>query len=60
MAEEQKKSRGRKASVETIEARKYVNEGHLENLLKASEVNLSEAGTTRLLKAVKFGLGIVG
>jgi len=50
-------ARGRKADKGTYEARDYVLKGCLDRLL-ADEKNLSNEGCHRLIKAVKFGLGI--
>lgn len=50
-------ARGRKADVGTYEARGYVLDGCLDRLL-ADEKDLSNEGCARLIKAVKFGLGI--
>jgi len=51
------KKRGRKAGVGTTEAKKYVNEGLLDTLLEEVK-DLSNEGRIRIIKAVKFGLGI--
>ena len=51
------KQRGRKAGAGTLEARDYVNTGGLDRLL-ADERDLTNAGASRIVKAVKFGLGI--
>jgi len=51
------KQKGRKAEAGTYEAREYVQKGFLDRLL-ADETNLTDAGAFRIIKAVKFGLGI--
>lgn len=50
-------SRGRKAEVGTYEARKYVLYGCLDRLF-SDEKDLSNEACARIIKAVKFGLGI--
>jgi hypothetical protein len=49
--------RGRKADVGTYEARIWINKGYLENVLSDMS-DLSQEGRVRIIKAVKFGLGI--
>ena len=51
------KQRGRKAGAGTHEARKYVQEGGLDVLL-AEVKDLSPEAVARIIKAVRFGLGI--
>lgn len=50
-------TRGRKAEAGTYEARKYVLDGCLDRLF-ADEKDLSNEVVARIIKAVKFGLGI--
>ena len=53
------KKRGRKALAGTYEARDYVNEGHLnEALTDINAQELSNEARKRIIKAIKFGLGI--
>ena len=49
--------KGRKPEPGTLEAREMVHNGKLLDLL-AREENLSHDGCIRIMKAVKFGLGI--
>jgi len=49
-------AKGRKAEAGTLEAREYVNSGAFEKLLDTTQI--SPEGKARLLKAVKFSLGI--
>lgn len=57
-----KKQRGRKAGTGTLEAREFVKTGQLEKVLKdpalVADSSLTEEGAKRIIKAVKFGLGI--
>jgi len=51
--------KGRKALAGTYEARDYVNKGHFVEFLKGNSKNIaSEICIERIVKAVKFGLGI--
>ena len=55
------KKRGRKAEAGTYEAREYVRAGNLDEVLKDQALvagELSEEAKARIIKAVKFGLGI--
>lgn len=51
------KKRGRKAGVGTLEAREYVLNNGLDTLLESVN-DLSLEAKNRIVKAVKFGLGI--
>ena len=49
-------SKGRKAQAGTLEARKFVIDGNIEKFLETQQI--SADCKTRLLKAIKFGLGV--
>ena len=52
------KVRGRKASAGTHDARDYVNSGKFSALLNLEKGTINQETIDRIIKAVRFGLGI--